>query len=155
MKDISVEELRTLLCHGATLKLNVDSVKAMLAPMRHGKRATKDLAWLWDMSVETGNSEAYVLSEDGKSNDDPNKEITFDFSNAGTCTCGIVMTVRYACKAKDLSQELHESIIEKGYDCAIYPEDVIEEQGGFLPMDAIEFVEVSYDPLLDEEVDEE
>lgn len=149
MTDIKIADLRDLLKDGARLRFNGEGVLAFLKDAKDGGNA--DLAWLWDCATERGNSQASVWCEERVIDGERKDVLHFTFTQAGCCTCGIVMEVRYSC----LAEKVPESVLEKVDGNDVYPEDVIKEMGGFVSLVSMDFCEVSYDPLFDEEEDED
>ena len=158
MKDYTIAELREFTKEGATIRLTKGFVKNMITKDNDGCRATNDLAWLWDCTMENGNSEAFVYTH--KDANDPNKTVfEFEFSQVGSCSVGIVFNVRFACLEDEIPMEFYNKMGGKEYVvegmCGVFGEDIWDELGGFLSLDAIKYAEISYDPFEDEEDEEE
>lgn len=154
MKDYTIAELRDLTKEGASIRLTRDFVKKMIAADKDGIRATNDLAWLWDCTMEKGNSEATVFEEEVDILGEKKRVFKFDFSQVGCCSVGVVFSVRFSCTEDKIPQ----SFVDKmgGWDyigagmCGVFGEDVWKDIGGFLSLDAIEYAEITYDPFEDE-----
>jgi hypothetical protein len=149
MTDIKTADMRDLLKDGAKLRFNGEGVRAFLKDAKDGGNA--DLAWLWDCATERGNSQASVWCEERDIDGERKDVMHFDFTQAGCCTLGIVMEVRYSC----LAEKVPEGVLEKVEGDGVYPEDVIKEMGGFISLGSLDYCEVSYDPFCDEEEDGE
>lgn len=146
MKNYTIDELRELTKEGATIRLTKGFVKKMIA-----SRDQKDLNWLWDCTMGRGNSEAVVYVRKD-SNSDKNI-LEFEFSQVGSCSVGVVFTVRFACLEDEIPNDFIKKMGGKEYVgagmCGVMGEDVWDELGGFLPIDAIEYAEISYDEFED------
>lgn len=145
MKDIKIDDMRDLLKDGATLRFNGEGVRAFRKDAKDGGSA--DLAWLWDCATERGNSRASVWCDERVIDGERKDVMHFTFTQAGCCTRGIVMEVRYSC----LEEKVPERVLEKVQEDGVYPEDVIKEMGGFISLGSLDCCEVSYDPFFDEE----
>ncbi len=159
MKDITIAELRDLTKEGATIRLTKDFVKKMIATDEHGIVATNDLSWLWDCTMQKGNSEATVFEDEVDIFGEKKRVFTFEFSQVGTCSVGVVFSVRFRCTEDKIPQSFVDKMggwdyIGKGM-CGVFGEDVWKDIGGFLSLDAIEYAEISYDPYEDEESEDE
>lgn len=128
--DITTKDLRSLLKSQGKLSLGTDAIEK-LANGEFGKEQP-DIQWLYDCAMEPGNSE-------GAFDDDP---LRLRFTNAGTCTLGIVCDVRF-CNTSLPIKVLAKYAVGK----PVWPED----------MDNIEpsSVEIYYDGFHDEEGEDE
>ena len=128
---LSALRLRELLRDGGSLTLGKDAA-SRLASGELGKEYP-DIQWMYDCAMEEGNSTGSVAR------DGPRRTGCVKFSNAGTCTVGIVCEVRFRL------QEGFPGLCES----TLYPEDVVGREGAELYS-----VVLSYDAYHDEEDDE-
>lgn len=125
---LSTQDLRALLKGGGELTLGCDAVAKLVAGVL-GKEQP-DLQWLYDCAMERGNSEATFYG-------DP---LRLEFSNAGTCTLGIVCEVMFA------NTVIPQAVLAKyASGESVWPEDL----AGVEPSR----VAVTYDEFHDEEGD--
>lgn len=123
---LTTHDMRSLLETGGKLQLGAKAA-GMLAKGEYGKEQP-DIQWLYDCAMERGNSEGVFI-------DDP---VKLYFTNAGTCTLGIVCDVLFC------NTSLPARVLAKYADGKpVWPED----------MDGAEpsSVEISYDEFHDEE----
>lgn len=127
---ITTGDLRALLKVQGQLRLGSDAI-GKLAWGEYGKEQP-DIQWLYDCAMESGNSE-------GVFDRDP---LRLRFTNAGTCTLGVVCVVRFC------NTSLPAEVLAKYADGKpVWPEDMY----GVEPSS----VEISYDEFHDEEEDDE
>lgn len=127
---ITTRDLRAVLKVHGQLWLGSEAI-GKLARGEYGKEQP-DIQWLYDCAMESGNSE-------GAFDRDP---LRLRFTNAGTCTLGVVCVVRFC------NTSLPSKVLAKYADGKpVWPED----------MDGVEpsSVEISYDEFHDEEGDDE
>lgn len=127
---ITTDDLRAVLKVHGQLWLGSDAI-GKLARGEYGKEQP-DIQWLYDCAMERGNSEAAF-------DRDP---LRLRFTNAGTCTTGIVCEVRFC------NTSLPAKVLAKRADGKpVWPED----------MDGVEpsSVEISYDEFHDEEEEDD
>ena len=122
---MTTEELRKLLRHHGELVLS-DELVGRLA--NGSVEDEPDLQWLYDCAMEPGNSEATFYG-------DP---MRLKFSNAGTCTIGIVCEVMFA------NTVIPQAVLAKYANGeSVWPEDL----AGVEPSK----VTITYDEFHDEE----
>lgn len=126
---ITTRDMRSLLKPGGKLRLGTEAIGKLA---RGGFREEQpDLQWLYDCAMERGNSEGTFV-------DAP---VRLRFTNAGTCTLGIVCDVLFC------NTSLPAGVLAKRAESSpVWPED----------MDGVEpsSVEISYDEFYDAEDDE-
>ena len=123
---MTTKEMRTLLKGQGRLRLGSEATGKLAAGELGDEQP--DLQWLYDCAMEEGNSSGILEG-------DPS---TLRFTNAGTCTLGIVCDVTFG------STSVPQRVLAKAAEGkGVYPED----------MDDIEpaFVDVYYDESHDEE----
>lgn len=123
---LTTGDMRSLLGTGGKLRLGAEAI-GKLTRGEYGKEQP-DIQWLYDCAMERGNSEGVFV-------DDP---VRLRFTNAGTCTLGIICEVRFC------NTSLPAKVLAKYVDGKpVWPED----------MDGVEpsSVEISYDEFHDEE----
>ena len=127
---LTTRDMRSLLRPGGKLRLGTEAI-GKLVRGELGKEQP-GLQWLYDCAMEPGNSEGTFI-------DDP---VRLRFTNAGTCTLGIVCDVLFC------NTSLPARVLAKRAEgSSVWPED----------MDGVEpsSVEISYDEFHDEEGDDE
>lgn len=127
-KYLGTKYLRSLLRGGGQLSLG----DHMIEELYHGRMIKKepDLQWLFDNAMEPGNSEGDYESFDGE---------RVVFSQAGTCTVGIVCLVSFV--DDQFSETVKKKIAAKE---SLWPEDM----NGVKPW----AVSIYYDESEDEEI---
>lgn len=129
-KHLTTRDMRSLLEAGGKLRLGAIAIGKLA---RGGFREEQpDLQWLYDCAMERGNSEGTFV-------DDP---VRLRFTNAGTCTLGIVCDVLFC------NTSLPARVLAKRAEGSpVWPDD----------MDGIEpaFVDIAYDAFFDGEQGEE
>ena len=129
MIGVTTQELRKLLRRNGELTLS-DEIVEQLA--NGGVEDENDLSWLYGCAMEPGNSEATFYG-------DP---LRLKFSNAGTCTLGIVCEVVFANTA------IPQAVLAKYANGeSVWPEDL----NGVVPSKVV----ITYDEFYDESEDEE
>lgn len=129
MIGVTTQELRSLLKGQGRLRLGCEAL-GKLSVGELGKEQP-DLQWLYDCAMEKGNSRGTFLG-------DP---YTLHFTNAGTCTLGIVCEVTFG------SQSIPQRVLVKAAEGEnVYPEDM----AGIEPA----FVDVYYDEFCYESEEE-
>ena len=127
---ITTRDLRAVLKIGGKMRLGAEAVgKLTRGELREEQ---PDLQWLYDCAMERGNSEGTFV-------EDP---LRLRFTNAGTCTLGIVCDVLFC------NTSLPALVLAKRVEGSpVWPED----------MDGVEpaFVDITYDEFLDEEEEED
>lgn len=126
---LSALRLRELLRDGGSLTLGKDAA-SRLASGEFGKEYP-DIQWMYDCAMEEGNSTGSIVLDGFRR---PEGVV---FSNAGTCTVGIVCEVRFRIFGRFPDKR------------PLYPEDIAGREGAELRS-----VELSYDACYDEEEDE-
>ena len=127
---LTTRDMRSLLETGGKLRLGAEAI-GKLARGEYGKEQP-DVQWLYDCAMERGNSEGMFVG-------DP---VKLCFTNAGTCTLGIVCDVQFC------NTSLPARVMAKlSEGSSVWPED----------MDGVEpaFVDITYDEFYDEEEEEE
>jgi len=127
---LTTRDMRSLLETGGKLRLGAKAI-GKLARGEYGKEQP-DVQWLYDCAMERGNSEGMFVG-------DP---VKLRFTNAGTCTLGIVCDVLFC------NTSLPARVLAKlSEGSSVWPED----------MDGVEpaFVDITYDEFYDEEEEEE
>lgn len=123
---MTTREMRSLLRGGGRLRLGSEAV-GKLAAGEFGDEQP-DLQWLYDCAMEERNSS-------GMFEGDPS---TLRFTNAGTCTLGIVCDVTFG------SMSVPQRVLAKAFEGkGVYPEDMNDIEPAF--------VDVYYDEFHDEE----
>lgn len=126
---ITTRDMRRLLETGGRLQLGTEAT-GKLARGEYGKEQP-DIQWLYDCAMERGNSE-------GAFDVDP---LRLRFTNAGTCTLGVVCDVRFC------NTSLPARVLAKRAEgLPVWPEDL----DGAKP----DSVNITYDEFLDEEGEE-
>ena len=127
---LTTRDMRSLLETGGKLRLGAKAI-GKLARGEYGKEQP-DVQWLYDCAMERGNSEGMFVG-------DP---VKLRFTNAGTCTLGIVCDVMFC----NTSLPAHV-LAKRAEGSPVFPED----------MDGIEpaLVDITYDEFLDEEGEED
>lgn len=126
---ITTKELRKLLRHNGKLVLSDELVEQLA---NGGVEDENDLWWLYGCAMDPGNSEAAFSG-------DP---LRLKFSNAGTCTLGIVCEVVFA------NTVIPQAVLAKyGNGESVWPEDL----AGVVPSKVV----LAYDEFYDEEGDDE
>lgn len=125
---LTTATLRELLGTDGELRLGSSAVRKLTRGELGDGYA--DIRWLYDCAMEEGNSEG-TMETDCSGNPS-----SVDFSNAGTCSLGIVCEVRFAHPPRRLLKKE-----------AVYPEDM----DGFEPFEVV----IRYDPFFDESGEEE
>ena len=126
---MTTEELRKLLRHNGELVLSGELVGRLA---NGGVEDEPDLQWLYDCAMEPGNSEATFYG-------DP---LRLKFSNAGTCTIGIVCEVVFA------NTVIPQAVLAKHANGeSVWPEDLADVE----PSKVV----ITYDEFHDEEGDDE
>lgn len=123
---LSALRLRELLRDGGSLTLGKDAA-SRLASGELGKEYP-DIQWMYDCAMEEGNSKGNIVLDGFRL---PGGVM---FSNAGTCTVGIVCEVQFRIFGRFPDKR------------PLYPEDVVGMRGAELRS-----VELSYDGYHDEE----
>ena len=126
---ITTRDLRALLKVHGQLWLGSEAI-GKLETGEYGKEQP-DIQWLYDKAMESGNSE-------GAFDRDP---LRLRFTNAGTCTLGVVCEVRF-CNTSLPAEVLAKHAAGK----PVWPEDM----NGVTPSSVV----VIYDAFYDEEEDE-
>ena len=122
---ITTKELRKLLRHHGELVLSDELVERLA---NGGVEDEPDLQWLYDCAMEPGNSEAAFYG-------DP---LRLKFSNAGTCTIGIVCEVVFA------NTVIPQAVLAKYANGeSVWPEDL----DGVVPSKVV----ITYGEFYDEE----
>ena len=126
---ITTKELRKLLRHHGELTLSDELVEQLA---NGGVEDENDLWWLYGCAMEPGNSEATFYG-------DPPR---LKFSNAGTCTLGIVCEVVFA------NTVIPQAVLAKYANGEfVWPEDL----NGVVPSKVV----ITYDEFYDESEDED
>lgn len=129
MNGITTKELRKLLRHNGGLTLSDELVEQLANGTVEGE---DDLWWLYCCAMEPGNSEGTF---DGA-------PLQLKFSNAGTCTLGIV------CEVGFLNTSIPQAVLAKHANGeTVWSEDL----DGVVPSKVV----LTYDEFHDEEDDEE
>lgn len=125
MTGTTTQELRKLLRHHGELALADEVVEQLAAGTLEDE---PDIQWLYDCATEPGNSEATFYG-------DP---LRLKFSNAGTCTLGIVCEVMFA------NTIIPQAVLAKyASGESVWPEDL----KGVVPSKVV----ITYDGFHDEE----
>ena len=126
---ITTKELRKLLRHNGKLVLSDELVERLA---NGGVEDENDLWWLYGCAMDPGNSEATFYG-------DP---LRLKFSNAGTCTLGVVCEVVFA------NTVIPQAVLAKYANGeSVWPEDL----AGVVPSEVV----LAYDEFYDESGDEE
>lgn len=130
---LTTRDMRSLLKSGGSLRLGSSVVGKLAKDELLDEQP--DLQWLYDCAMEPGNSESTFEFE----GDDL---VRLRFTNAGTCTLGIVCDVLFR------KTSLPDHVLAKLVDGSpVWP----EELNGVEP----DFVDITYDGFHDEEEEED